>query len=171
MPVGLYDWGLSIVDERNRERPIYLEVNGDAVSTFELLNWFAGAGYTGSNHGYNGSGYCGSGYTGSGYTGSFMYYGPLVNADDRRQREKFGNGYTGSGFVGSFAWDPLNGVIPYWNLNWGAQPYWNPQWQKGTYWSLGFSGSAYNSQQWRPIWGPLDTPYVGYVGSQCYGSW
>jgi len=43
MNIGLYTWGLSIIDENNRERPIYLEVNGDAVSTFELLSWFMGA--------------------------------------------------------------------------------------------------------------------------------
>ena len=41
--LGLYYWGLSLTDELNRERPLYLELNGDAESTFQLCNWFAGA--------------------------------------------------------------------------------------------------------------------------------
>jgi hypothetical protein len=41
--VGLYVWGLSLIDERGKERPIYLELNGEAESTFQLSSWFAGA--------------------------------------------------------------------------------------------------------------------------------
>lgn len=44
LTVGMYVWGISLRDELGRERPIYLEVNGEAEGTMQLINWFLGAG-------------------------------------------------------------------------------------------------------------------------------
>lgn len=41
--LGMYTWGISVTDDLNRERPLYLELNGDAESTFQLRRWFAGS--------------------------------------------------------------------------------------------------------------------------------
>lgn len=41
--LGMYTWGISVTDDLNRERPMYLELNGDAESTFQLRRWFAGS--------------------------------------------------------------------------------------------------------------------------------
>lgn len=44
LTVGMYIWGISLKDELNRSRPLYLEVNGEAEGTMQLIHWFLGAG-------------------------------------------------------------------------------------------------------------------------------
>lgn len=171
LPAGLYVWGISVINENNREFPLYLELNGDAFGTFNLQNWI----------GYVGSGYCGS------YNPYTSNLGPCVNCSgkmwDGRGPGYMGSGYCGSGYmgsytgyIGSFTWDPYLNIEPYWNPEWGPQPYWNPNLPAGVYWSPGFCGSSYCSPMWQPIWGPYPaTPYtviydnagnvIGYAGS------
>lgn len=143
---GLYTWGLSMMNENNREVPIYLELNGDAIGTFNLQDWV----------GYEGSGYCGS------YDYRDIGLGPIINSENEMKdcwrTGYMGSGYSGSGsyvgYIGSFNWQPYIAIEPYWNPQWGPQPYWNPQLPAGVYWSPGFCGSGYCSPQWQPIWGP-----------------
>lgn len=40
LPEGMYVWGISIRDENNRVRPIYLESNGEAEGKLHLVEWF-----------------------------------------------------------------------------------------------------------------------------------
>lgn len=39
LDTGFYTWGISLVDEDGRERPLYLELNGGTRSTMEIGGW------------------------------------------------------------------------------------------------------------------------------------
>jgi len=39
LDTGFYTWGISLVDENDQERPLYLELNGSTRSTMEIGAW------------------------------------------------------------------------------------------------------------------------------------
>lgn len=38
--LGTYMWAIAMRDENGKERPLYLEVNGDAESSMQIVKWF-----------------------------------------------------------------------------------------------------------------------------------